>query len=116
MSLAALGADGYRRAIEHQARMADVLRAELCARGWRVVNETPLPLVCFTHPAIETGAVPVADVVKELLARNFWVSEVRLGELEPVLRARITSYRTEPADVAALAAAATEIVAAHEAS
>jgi aromatic-L-amino-acid decarboxylase len=56
MSLAALGAEGYEKLVEHQAAMGDLLRDELQRAGFRVVNETPLPVVCFTHEKIEAGA------------------------------------------------------------
>lgn len=110
MALAMLGADGYRDTIEHQARMGDRLREELRRRDWQIVNETPLPLVCFTHPTItEDGPTPV-DVVHHLQRENLWISVVHLTDRGPALRACITSYLTQAEDVEALAATATTIV------
>jgi len=106
MSLAALGSEGYRKAIERQTRMGNLLRAELESRGWEVVNRTPLPVVCFTRPEIENGTVS-AERIAALLEENFWISPVRLGERSPVLRACITSYETTSEDVTALAEAVT---------
>jgi glutamate/tyrosine decarboxylase-like PLP-dependent enzyme len=110
MSLAAFGVGGYRDAIEHQARLGDLLRVELQRRGWRIVNQTPLPVVCFTHPLLDEGVLSARTVASRLREKNFWVSDVRLGGGSPVLRACITSYRTRPEDVKALASAAAEIV------
>jgi hypothetical protein len=75
--------------IDHQAHMGHVLRESLKASGWRVVNTTPLPLVCFTRE----GLVPskfLADLHQRQIA---WMSEARLGDT-PVVRACITSFRT----------------------
>src|SRR2546430_6389045 len=87
--------------------MGDVLRARLNDAGWRVVNETALPLVCFTHPDIEAGATSTKQLLERIYARGkVWISEVNLGAAAaargPVLRACITSYLTTERDVATL--------------
>jgi len=51
-ALAQQGESGYVEMIEHQARMGDVLRESLERAGWRIVNNTPLPLVCFTRDGL----------------------------------------------------------------
>ena len=56
-TIAALGADGLRRMIEHQATMGDVLRAKLVERGWIIVNSSVLPVVCFHAPACRRRTV-----------------------------------------------------------
>jgi len=101
LSLAELGLDGYRELIEHQAEMGDRLRALLGESGWQVVNDTPLPLVCSTHPALETGRrSQVGALVAEVQRRNrVWVSKVVLNSGRPVVRACITSFRTDEADL-----------------
>jgi len=95
LALAHHGESGYVGMIEHQARMGDVLRESLTRAGWRVVNTTPLPLVCFTREGLVT-----AKFLAALYARQVaWMSEVRLGGGAPVLRACITSFRTTEADI-----------------
>ena len=95
LALAQHGESGYVDMIEHQARMGDVLRESLQRAGWRVVNATPLPLVCFTRD----GLVP-AKLLAALYERQIaWMSEVRLGDGAPVVRACITSFRTTEADI-----------------
>jgi len=76
LALAHHGESGYVEMIEHQARMGDVLRESLTRSGWRVVNTTPLPLVCFTRDGLVT-----AKFLAALYARQIaWMSEVRLGD------------------------------------
>ena len=95
VALAERGEQGYADQIEHQARMGDVLRTALEDAGWRIVNETPLPVVCFTRD----GLVP-SDFLKDLFRRQIaWMSEVRLADGAPVLRACLTSFRTTAADI-----------------
>jgi aromatic-L-amino-acid decarboxylase len=102
-TIAALGADGLCRMIEHQAAMGDVLRAKLAERGWIVVNDSVLPLVCFTHPRIDDGSCSAGDLARRVCrAGRVWISEVRLTGKAPALRACITSYRSSEADVDAL--------------
>ena len=78
--------------IEHQARMGDVLRRSLDRSGWRIVNKTPLPLVCFTRDGLDTSNFwPTSMSVRSPGCRKF-------GSLRaPVLRACVTSFRTTEA-------------------
>jgi glutamate/tyrosine decarboxylase-like PLP-dependent enzyme len=102
MTLAALGASGMAAMVEHQAEMGNELRNRLRNRGWEVVNDSPFPLVCFTHPAIRAGRTTTGEVVARMLAsESVWLSKVALRG-ESVLRACITSYQTQSSDVEAL--------------
>ncbi len=95
LALAHYGESGYVEMIEHQARMGDVLRASLKGAGWRIVNSTPLPLVCFTRDGLDT-----ASFISALHERQIaWMAEVRLGDGAPVLRACITSFRTTASEI-----------------
>lgn len=97
LTLAVAGREGYAAVIEEQARLGDALRTKLIAAGWRVVNATPLPVVCFQHPALSPGAH--GALVEELQRRGrAWISATRLRG-EPALRACITSYLTMQADL-----------------
>lgn len=103
MTLAELGAAGLAEMIDGQARMGDRLRIHLREAGWIIVNESPLPLVCFTHPDIRAGRLTTTDILREVYARGrVWISDAVLGGKERVLRACITSFRTEERDVVAL--------------
>jgi len=95
LALAEHGESGYVEMIEHQARMGDVLRESLRRAGWRVVNTTPLPLVCFTRDGLVTAKF-LAALYQHQIA---WMSEVRLGDGAPVVRACITSFRTTESDI-----------------
>jgi glutamate/tyrosine decarboxylase-like PLP-dependent enzyme len=95
LALAQHGESGYVELIEHQARMGDVLRELLARAGWRIVNSTPLPLVCFTRDGLVTRTF-LADLYARQIA---WMSEVRLGDGAPVVRACVTSFRTQPSDI-----------------
>ena len=94
LALANLGESGYAAMIDHQARLGHVLRQALTASGWRVVNETPLPLVCFTREHLDPTLF-LAALHRRQIA---WMSEARVGGA-PVLRACITNFRTTEADI-----------------
>ena len=101
MTLAELGWDGMAQLIEHQAAMSELLRTRLESKGWIVVNDSPLAVLCFTHPAIESGGTTVPEVVNRVVGSGrAWISQVRLSGPTPIaLRACITSHRTQPADI-----------------
>jgi glutamate/tyrosine decarboxylase-like PLP-dependent enzyme len=94
LSLAQKGESGHAEMIEHQTHIGNVLRDSLIASGWRILNVTPFPLVCFTKDGL---------IVSELLAhlrehQIAWMSEAHIRGT-PVVRACITSFRTTEMDV-----------------
>jgi len=95
LALAHHGESGYADMIEHQAYIGDVLREALQRAGWRVVNTSPLPVVCFTRDGLDTSRFLAALYERQVA----WMSEVRLGGGAPVVRACITSFRTSEADI-----------------
>lgn len=95
LSLAHHGESGYAEMIERQTTLGDLLRDLLQRAGWRVVNTTPLPVVCFTREGLDTSKF-LADLFRHQIA---WMSEVRLGDSAPVVRACITSFRTKESDL-----------------
>jgi len=94
LTLAQLGESGHVQMIEHQTHMGQLLRELLLASGWRVVNTTPLPVVCFTRDGLD-----ISEFLSILRERQIvWMSEALLGSTH-VLRACITSFRTTEADI-----------------
>jgi len=80
--------------IDHQARMGHVLRESLIASGWRILNTTPLPLVCFTRDGLD-----IAGFLASLRERQIaWMSEAQIAGT-PAVRACVTSFRTNEADI-----------------
>jgi glutamate/tyrosine decarboxylase-like PLP-dependent enzyme len=94
MTLAERGEAGYAEMIEHQARMGDLLRDRLTASGWRIVNSTPLPVICFTRDGL-APAILLAELRDKQIA---WMSEATIAGM-PVIRACITSFRTTEQDI-----------------
>ena len=94
LSLAERGERGYAEMIEHQAEMGDVLRRELIASGWQIVNASPLPVVCFTRDGLNIEEF-LASVRERQIA---WISEAQIKGTA-IVRACITSFRTTKDDV-----------------
>ena len=105
LALVERGESGYVEMIEHQARMGGVLRTALQREGWRLVNTTPLPLVCFTRAGLDTGSFLAALYQRQIA----WMSEVRLAGGQPecpsVFRRRVSDMPHWSSDFAALAIA-----------
>jgi glutamate/tyrosine decarboxylase-like PLP-dependent enzyme len=102
LSLLIAGWEGYGAVIRRQTALGRDLREKLAAAGWRIVNDTPLPVVCFVDATRADGAS--AEVV-EAVARGVvgsgeaWISATRVGDGQPVLRACVTSFRTRTEDL-----------------
>jgi glutamate/tyrosine decarboxylase-like PLP-dependent enzyme len=100
--LAANGWTGLAERIDHQVRVAGRLRELLVERGFAILNHTPLPLVCFTHPSLPDAAAHDRVVARLRLDQTAWISRTVLAGRQPALRACVTSYETELADMDAL--------------
>jgi glutamate/tyrosine decarboxylase-like PLP-dependent enzyme len=102
LSLAAAGWDGHGAHVERAIELAAVLRQQLLARGWAVVNASALAVLCIEPPA---GSAEPAVIVRRVLASGAaWIS-VATFEGRPTIRACITHGATTAADVAQLVAA-----------
>lgn len=115
LTLATVGRTGYARQLEHDCELADVLRARLSADGWRVVNDTPLPVVCFVA---DDDSPAERDDWHERLAATVvsrgraWISTVHLRE-RTALRACIINFHTAENDIEVLLAELAAARAAH---
>ena len=94
LSLAQRGEQGQGAIIEHQSRMGNLLRRVLADEGWTIVNNTPLPVACFTREGLDVSAF-LASLREHQVA---WMSEAWIGGV-PVVRACITSYKTTESDI-----------------
>jgi glutamate/tyrosine decarboxylase-like PLP-dependent enzyme len=111
LSLAVAGWEGYAAAIRHMVAMGGLLREQLEASGWQMVNKTPLPLCCFVdqrHAEGRSAAYLHAVAMNVVGSGKAWISTTRLANSMPALRACITNYRTSADDITALLAALAE--------
>ncbi|HKS28567.1 MAG TPA: pyridoxal-dependent decarboxylase [Pyrinomonadaceae bacterium] len=105
LSLAVAGWEGYEAAIRHQTAMGRLMREELEASRWRVVNHTPLPVACFVDASQPEGSEAryLEAIAREVVASGkTWISKTIIGRGRAVLRACVTNYRTQAEDVRAL--------------
>jgi glutamate/tyrosine decarboxylase-like PLP-dependent enzyme len=109
LTLAENGEAGQAAMIEHQTRMANVMREALSASGWSIVNDTPLPLICFTREGLDINGF-LALLREQQIA---WMSEARIKGA-PVLRACVTSFKTSEEDIQWVVGAMNRLIA-HEA-
>ncbi len=111
LSLAVAGWKGYEILIKEQTALGNLLRQQLAIHEWKVVNDTPLPIVCFLDGKSPAGSSAThldaiaGEVVKSGKA---WISTTRLNNKMPVLRACLTNYKTQAEDILALIAALDE--------
>lgn len=97
LSLAVAGWQGYAQAIRHQVEVGSRLRAALAEAQWKTVNDTPLPVVCFTDDSRSDGSTSeyLERICAEVVASGqAWISTTKVGAAQTVLRACITNYRT----------------------
>lgn len=99
LSLAVLGFDGYAEKFRKQLALGEELRARLRDDGWTIVNDTPLPVVCFRGDRGDLGAIARA------VCNEAWISVTKLSTGERALRACVINDRTTSSDIDVLVAA-----------
>jgi glutamate/tyrosine decarboxylase-like PLP-dependent enzyme len=105
LSLGAAGWDGYAGHVEHAVELAAMLGAELVARNWRILNQSPLAVLCLEPPP---GSPDVRSIVGRVLASGrAWVS-VATFQGRDVLRACVTHGETTADDIGILVETLTE--------
>jgi glutamate/tyrosine decarboxylase-like PLP-dependent enzyme len=99
LSLAAAGWDGYAVHVERAIALAGMLADALRGLGWRIVNDSPLAVLCIEPPA---GSADLTLIVRRVLAAGTaWISTTNF-EGRPVIRACITHGTATRDDVARL--------------
>jgi glutamate/tyrosine decarboxylase-like PLP-dependent enzyme len=95
LSLAASGWAGFAEHVEHSVALAAYMRESLESKGWRVVNNSSLAVVCILPPREDAN---VEMIVSRLLASGrVWVS-VAAFEGKKIIRACVTNGETSRAD------------------
>lgn len=106
MTLAATGWGGYARVVDDAVALGDELRRRLRAAGWRLVNETPLPVVCFTRAGEDWSLAQHQALVNAVLRSGAaWISTITTSRGQPAIRAGIANFRTTAEDLDALVTA-----------
>ncbi len=92
MTLMTHGLDGYREVLRHQVKMGEYLKEKLVANGWTLVNETPLPVACFTQED-----VPLPEVLAHVNGTGeTWLTDTVLRfSNERCLRIGISNFATQ---------------------
>jgi glutamate/tyrosine decarboxylase-like PLP-dependent enzyme len=105
LALAAAGWQGYAEHVERAKTLAALLKQQLEFRGWAVINDSPLAVLCILPPA---GSPDPATIVRRVLASGHaWISAATF-ESKPVIRACITNGTTTEQDVDILLSALAE--------
>lgn len=105
LTLAVVGWRGFEESLRHQVRLGQQLRCALAAScaGWQLVNDTPLPVVCFV-PRDPAEQEPerlrlLAKMVNAAGRARIFL--VRIGS-RYTLRASVTNHATTAEDIAIL--------------
>jgi len=102
LSLAAAGWTGYGKHVERSIELTELLKEELLARGWSILNDSPVAVLCVLPPP---GFDEPRSIVGRILASGrVWVAAA-MYEGREVIRACVTHGETTPDDVTELVTA-----------
>jgi glutamate/tyrosine decarboxylase-like PLP-dependent enzyme len=99
LSLGCAGWSGHAAHIERAVDQADWIRRSLQARGWRILNDSPLAVLAVTPPPALGD--PRTIVARVLQSGRAWVSLARFEERD-VIRICVTHGETSAEDLATL--------------
>ncbi len=102
LSLLIFGWEGYEEVIDHQLKMGQLLRELLLENGWEIVNNSALPVICFTDK--ECAKDP--QFIKWMCSRviesgEAWLSSYPIKGSDTI-RACITNYASGEENISKL--------------
>ena len=68
LSLAAAGWDGYGKHVERSIELTGLLKQQLLARGWAILNDSPAAVLCIQPPPRFGDARSIAEKICLLVA------------------------------------------------
>jgi glutamate/tyrosine decarboxylase-like PLP-dependent enzyme len=91
--------EGYEKTINSQFETGELLRNKLKAGGWKIYNNTKLPLVNFGLADLEGNPEKITRFCRKVTdSGKAWVSVYRTGETY-TLRACVTNYNTTEKEI-----------------
>jgi aromatic-L-amino-acid decarboxylase len=99
LSLAAAGWAGYGRHVERSIALTELLKEKLLARGWSIVNDSPVAVLCIQPPLRFGDARTIVGRI--LSAGRVWVAAASFEGRE-IIRACVTHGETTTDDITEL--------------
>lgn len=99
LSLLFYGWDGYDEVISNQAKMGDLLRKKLTENGWSIMNNSELPVVCFTDEEYSSDKKFTKVILTKIYQNSqSWLSVYPIRNIN-TFRACISNYNTSESDL-----------------
>lgn len=99
LSLLFYGWEGYEQVIKHHLDMGQYLKTQLIQHRWKVMQESPLPVVCFVDADRPDDQGFVQEILTHILSTGkTWISQYPVLGITS-LRACITNYATTRRDI-----------------
>ncbi len=102
MTLLVHGWEGIAKTIEHQWQVGENFRNLLVENDWQVLNDSPLPILCFTDARYANDPRFCRQIVDNIIrSGRAWLSVYPVGDT-PAFRVCITNYRSGAEDLRVL--------------
>jgi len=94
MSLLMYGWEGMEQMVDQQIETGDYLKQSLSQHGWKIYNDTRLPVVCFGLEKFEKDPDSIISFCQKVIGTGkVWISVYKIGDIH-TLRACVTNYNT----------------------
>jgi aromatic-L-amino-acid/L-tryptophan decarboxylase len=91
--------EGYEKTINSQFETGELLKRKLQAGGWKIYNNTKLPVVNFGLADLEGNTEKITRFCRKVTdSGKVWISVYRTGETN-TLRACVTNYNTTEKEI-----------------
>jgi glutamate/tyrosine decarboxylase-like PLP-dependent enzyme len=96
LSLAAAGWQGYGEHVDRSIELMALLKEQLAAKGWTIVNDSPLAVLCLEPPS---GSLEVRALVDRVTASGrAWIAAAKF-EARDVIRVCLTHGEASAQDI-----------------
>ena len=96
LSLAAAGWTGYAKHVERSIELTALLKQQLLDRGWAILNDSPVAVLCIQPPPSFGDARSIAE--KIVSSGRAWIAAAKFEGRE-IIRVCVTHGQTTPDDV-----------------
>jgi glutamate/tyrosine decarboxylase-like PLP-dependent enzyme len=99
LSMMIFGWIGYSEVILQQVEMGNLLKKLLVENSWIVMNDTPLPIACFTDKIYKSDIFFAKRLCESALTSGkAWISTYPINGIDTI-RTCITNYNTNQNDI-----------------
>lgn len=99
LTLLIVGWEGFSEMVGYQTKLGQYLKKRLMENDWLILNDTPLPIICFTDERFKSDERFTKSIVQNIVeSKKSWISNYPVNGISSI-RVCISNYSSTENDV-----------------